>query len=135
MNTYKYSNGVLESIEMPTDLKWVQTGKNYFWYCGLPSEETVGDMAEGFNIAVYRAASDRAPYPFVAIVGFGGECREEIYFPQLEDLIHYARSHARLLQLTLLANFINLIHNAIKWLFDSKDGIFRDHDMTKGDNK
>src|SRR3974377_279344 len=98
MNAYRYSNGVLESIELPTitDLKWTPMGdmtakndEDYVWHCGLPSEETVGDTAEGFNIAVYRAASDRAPYRFVAIVGFGGECGEEIYFPQLRDLIRY----------------------------------------------
>jgi hypothetical protein len=158
MNTYKYSNGVLESIEIPTDLKWIPTGNNYVWYCGLPSEGVVEDMAEGFNIAAYRATSDRAPYPFVAIVGFGGECGEEIYFPQLEDLIHYAHSHARLLHLTLLASIADQIDEVMKWLFDSRDGIFCDRvqmanyrayreakarrsassgsvDMTKGDNK
>jgi hypothetical protein len=136
MNAYRYSNGVLELIELPTitDLKWTpmgdmaaKNGEDYVWHCGLPSEETVGDTAEGFNIAVYRAASDRAPYPFVAIVGFGGECGEEIYFPQLEDLIHYARERAHLLQLTLLAGVEDRIDEAMKWLFHPKDGLFRDH--------
>ena len=63
MNTYRFSNGVLEPIEPSAlnDLKWGPMGdmakndEDYAWYCGLPSEETVGDTAEGFNIAVYRA--------------------------------------------------------------------------------
>ena len=136
MNAYRYCNGMLELIELPTitGLKWTpmgdtlaRDGEDYAWYCGLPSEETVGDTAEGFNIAVYRAASDRAPYPFVAVVGFGGESGEEIYFPQLTDLILYRRQHAHLLQLTLLAGVEDRIDEAMKWLFHPKDGLFRDH--------
>src|ERR1035438_9900401 len=136
MNTYRYSNGILELIELPdtTDLKWTpmgdvfaEKGEDYAWHCGLPSEETVGDRAEGFNIAVYRAASDRAPYPFMAVVGFGGECGEDIYFPQLEDLMHYAREQAPLLQLTLLAGTAARTAEAMKWLFHPKEGLFRDH--------
>ena len=136
MNTYRFNNGVLEPIEpsVMTDLKWTPMGdmsakndEDYVWHCGLPSEETVGDTAEGFNIAVYRAASDRALYPFVAIVGFGGERGEEIYFPQLEDLIRYARERAHLLQLTLLAGMAGRIDEAMKWLFHPKEGLFRDH--------
>ncbi|MGB7759522.1 MAG: hypothetical protein WBL61_06820 [Bryobacteraceae bacterium] len=136
MNAYRYTNGTLELIEVPetTDLKWTPMGdmsakndEDYVWHCGLPSEETVGDTAEGFNIAVYRAASNRTPYPFVAIVGFGGECGEEIYFPQLGDLIRYTREHAPLLQLTLLAGVADRIEEAMKWLFHPKEGLFRDH--------
>jgi len=136
MNAYRYSNGVLELIELPTitDLKWTsmgnvfaENGEDYAWYCGLPSEEAVGDTAERFNIAVYRAASDRAPYPFVATVGFGGECGEDIYFAQLGDLIRYVREQAPLLQLTLLAGVEDRIDEAMKWLFDPKDGLFREH--------
>jgi hypothetical protein len=136
MNAHRYSNGALELIELPmiTDLKWTpmgdtfaEKGEDYAWHCGLPSEETVGDTAEGFNIAVYRAASDRAPYPFMATVGFGGACSEDIYFPQLADLIRYAREQAPLLQLTLLAGVEDRIDEAMKWLFDPKDGLFREH--------
>jgi hypothetical protein len=134
MNTYKYSNGVLESIEIPTE--WVQTG-NYAWYCGLPSEMAVPSTAEGFNIAVYRASSKQAPYQFVGFVGFNYKYYDkEIHFPQLEDLIHYVNKHVRLLYLTLLARIVDQ--------FDSKDSLFHDlsclpggqwQDMTKGDNK
>jgi hypothetical protein len=136
MNAYRYSNGVLELIELPdtTDLKWTpmgdvfaEEGEDYAWLCGLPSEETVGDTAEGFSVAVYRAVSDRAPYAFVATVGFGGACGEDIYFPQLGDLIRYVREQAPLLQLTLLAGVEDRIDEAMKWLFDPKDGLFREH--------
>jgi len=136
MNAYRYTNGVHELIELPetTDLKWTPMGdmsaqndEDYVWYCGLPSEETVGEMAEGFNVAVYRAASDRAPHPFMAVVGFGGECGEDIYFPQLGDLIRYTRDHAPLLQITLLAGVEDRIDEAMRWLFHSKDGLFREH--------
>ncbi len=136
MNVYRYGNGILELIELPdtTDLKWTpmgdvfaEKGEDYVWYCGLPSEETVGDTAEGFNIAVYRAVSDRAPYPFVATVGFGGACGEDIYFPQLGDLIHYAREQAPLLQLTLLAGVADQVDKAMRWLFHPDEGLFREH--------
>jgi hypothetical protein len=131
MNAYKYSNGVLESIEIPTE--WVQTG-NYVWYCGLSSEMAVPSTAEGFNITVYRACGEQAPYQFVGFVGFNYD--KEIHFPQLEDLIHYVNKHVHLLYLTLLACIVDQ--------FDSKDSLFRDlsglpggqwKDMTKGDNK
>ena len=137
MNTYRFNNGVLEPIEASamTDLKWTgmglvsaQKGEDYAWYCGLPSEETVGDMAPGFNIAVYRATSARAPYPFMAVVGFGGdECGDEVYFPQFTDLILYTRQHAHLLQLTLLSGVADRIDEAMKWLFHPDKGLFRDH--------
>jgi hypothetical protein len=136
MNTYRFDNGVLEPIEPSamTDLRWspmgdmsANNGEDYVWHCGLPSEETVGETAEGFNIAVFRAASDRAPYPFMAIVGFGGECGEEIYFPRLGDLIRYTRDHAHLLQLTLLAGVEDRIDEAMRWLFHPKEGLFGEH--------
>jgi hypothetical protein len=136
MNTYRFNNGVLEPIEpsIMTDLRWTPPGdmsakndEDYVWHCGLPSEETVGDTAEGFNIAVYHAASDRAPYPFMAVVGFGGECGEDIYFPQLGDLIRYTRDHAPVLQLTLLTGVVGRIDEAMRWLFHPKEGLFREH--------
>ena len=136
MDAYRYTDGVRELIVLPetTDLKWTPMGvmsakndEDYVWHCGLPSEETVGDTAQGFNIAVYRAASDRAPFPFMAVVGFGGECGEDIYFPQLGDLIRYTREHAPLLRLTLVAGVAERIDEAMKWLFHPKEGLFRDH--------
>jgi hypothetical protein len=136
MNTYRYNNGGLESIEPPamTDLKWTgmglisaNHGEDYAWYCGLPSEEMVGEVAGGFNMAVYRATSDRAPYPFMAVVGFGGDCEDEIYFPQLGDIIDYASEHAPLLHTTVLAGVANRIDEAMKWLFDAEKGLFREH--------
>lgn len=137
MNAYRYTNGALELIEpsLMADLKWTAMGdtrvtqdEDYAWYCGLPSEETADGVALGFNLGVYRAASDRAPYPFMAVVGFGGdECDGEIYFPQYSDLIRYTREHAHLLQLTVMASVMDRIDEAMKWLFDQDRGIFRDH--------
>jgi hypothetical protein len=137
MSTYKYADGALESIE-PTglipELKWgavgqpcPRDGEDYAWYCGLPSEGLSAGLAEGFNISLYRAATDRAPYPYVALVGLGDDCLDEVHFPELRDVITYAREHAQLLQLTVLAGIADRIDETMKWLFDTENGLFRDH--------
>jgi hypothetical protein len=137
MSIYKYVNGALDPIEPPEstpELEWGPVGQpsscegaDYTWYCGLPSEEMVGDLAGGFNLSVYRSASDRTPYPFVAVVDFGSDYGDEIYFPELRDVIQYAREHAQLLQVTMLAGVANRMDEAMKWLFDTDRGLFRDH--------
>lgn len=137
MSTYKYVNTALESIETPElvpELKWgpvghpcPRDGEDYTWYCGLPSEGMSAGLAEGFSISLYRAATDRAPFPFMAFVDLGGDCPDEIHFPELRDVIAYVREHAHLLQLTVLAGIADRIDEAMKWLFDSESGLFRDH--------
>jgi hypothetical protein len=137
MSTYKYADGALESIETPEllpELRWgpvghpcPSDGEDYAWYCGLPSEGLSAGLAEGFSISLYRAATDRAPYPFMAFVDLGGDCPDEIHFPELRDVIAYVREHAQLLQLTVLAGIADRIDEAMKWLFDADRGLFRDH--------
>ena len=56
-----------------------------------------------------------------------GACPDEIHFPELRDVIAYAREHAQLLQLTVLAGLADRIDEAMKWLFDADRGLFRDH--------
>jgi hypothetical protein len=136
MSTYKYADGTLESIETPEllpELRWgpvgrpcPRDGEDYAWYCGLPSEGMSAGLAEGFTISLYRAATDRAPYPYMAFVDLGGDCPDEIHFPELRDVIAYVREHAQLLQLTVLAGIADRIDEAMKWLFDSESGLFRD---------
>ena len=97
MSTYKYANGALESIEVPEllpELKWgpvghpcPRDGEDYAWYCGLPSEGLSAGLAEGFTISIYRAATDRPPYPFMALVDLGGDGPDEIHFSELRDVI------------------------------------------------
>jgi hypothetical protein len=137
MSTYKYVDGALESIETPEllpELKWgpvgqpsPSDGEDYAWHCGLPSEGLSAGLAEGFTISLYRAATDRAPYPFMALVDLGGDCLDEIHFAELQDVIAYVREHAELLQLTVLVGITDRIDEAMKWLFDSESGLFRDH--------
>ena len=137
MSTYKYVDGALESIETPDLLPELklgpvghpcpQDGEDYNWCCGLPSEGLSAGLAEGFSISIYRAVTDRAPYPFMAVVDLGGDCLDEIYFSGLRDVIAYAREHAQLLQLTVLAGIADRIDETMKWLFDSESGLFRDH--------
>ena len=113
MSTYKYVNGALEPIEPPEftpELKWgpvgdpsARNGEDYAWYCGLPAEAFSAGLAEGFSISVYRATTDRAPNPYMAFVDLSDEGPDEIHFPELRDVIAYAREHAQLLQLTVLA--------------------------------
>jgi hypothetical protein len=135
MNSYKYTNGILESIELPEltpELTWGPVGSfahhdghDYKWHCGLPSEALSAGLGV-FSITIYRAASDRAPYPLMAFVDFGDH-PGEVYFPELRDLIQYAREHAQLLQVTVLAGIADQIDEAMRWLFDYKRGLFRDH--------
>jgi hypothetical protein len=123
MSTYKYVNGALEPIEPPEftpELKWgpvgdpsARNGEDYAWYCGLPAEAFSAGLAEGFSISVYRATTDRAPYPFMAFVDLSDEGPDEIHFPELRDLIAYAREHAQLLQLTVLAGLADRIDEAM----------------------
>ena len=137
MNTYKYADGVLESIETPEllpELRWgpvghphPRDGEDYAWYCGLPSEGLSAGLAEGFTISIYRAATDRPPYPFMALVDLGGDGPDEIHFSELRDVIAYAREHAHLLQLTVLVGIADRIDETMKWLFHSESGLFRDH--------
>jgi hypothetical protein len=137
MSTYKYTNGVLESIETPEllpEIRWgpvghpgPRDGEDYAWYCGLPSEGLSAGLAEGFTINLYRAATDRPPYPYMAFVDLAGDGPDEIHFPELRDVIAYAREHAQLLQLTVLAAITDRIDETMKWLFDSESGLFRDH--------
>lgn len=137
MSTYKYANGALEPIEpqeLIPEVKWgavgrpcARDGEDYAWYCGLPSEGMSAGLAEGFSISLYHAATDRAPYPFMAFVDLGGDCSDEIHFPELRDVIAYVREHSQLLQLTVLAGIADRIDEAMKWLFDSESGLFRDH--------
>jgi len=137
MSTYKYADGALESIETPEllpELKWgpvghpcPRDGEDYAWYCGLPSEGLSAGLAEGFSISLYRAATDRPPYPYMALVDLGGDYPDEIHFLELRGVIAYAREHAQLLQLTVLAGIADRIDEAMKWLFDSESGLFRDH--------
>ena len=137
MSTYKYADGALESIETPEllpELKWgtegqpsPRDGDDYLWCCSLPSEGLSAGLAEGFSISIYRAATDRAPYPYVALVGVGDDCLDEVHFPELREVIAYAREHAQLLQLTVLAGIADRIDETMKWLFDSESGLFRDH--------
>jgi hypothetical protein len=42
-------------------------------------------------------------------------------------VIAYAREHAQLLQLTVLAGIADRIDETMKWLFDPERGLFRDH--------
>lgn len=137
MSTYKYADGALESIEPPEllpELNWgpvghpcPRDGEDYAWYCGLPSEGLSAGLAEGFSISLYRAATDRPPYPYMAFVDLGGDCPDEIHFSELRDVIAYAREHAQLLQLTVLAGIADRIDETMKWLFDPERGLFRDH--------
>jgi len=137
MSTYKYVNAALESIESPElipELKWGTEGQpsprdseDYLWCCCLPSEGLSAGLAEGFSISIYRAETDRAPYPYVALVGMGDDCLDEVHFPELRDVIAYAREHSQLLQLTVLAGIADRIDETMKWLFDSESGLFRDH--------
>ena len=137
MSTYKYVNGALEPIEPPEftpELKWgpvgdpsARNGEDYAWYCGLPAEAFSAGFAEGFSISVYRATTDRAPNPYMAFVDLSDDCPDEIHFPELRDVIAYAREHAQLLQLTVLAGLADRIDEAMKWLFDADRGLFRDH--------
>ncbi|MCZ2146972.1 MAG: hypothetical protein LC126_04280 [Bryobacterales bacterium] len=137
MSSYKYANGVLESIETPElipEIRWgpvghpcPHDGEDYAWYCGLPSEGLSAGLAEGFTISLYRAATGRPPYPYMALVDLGGDDPDEIHFPELRDVIAYAREHAQLLQLTVLAGITDRIDGTMKWLFDSESGLFRDH--------
>ena len=133
MSIYKYAGGALESIKTP-ELKWgtegqlsARDGDDYLWCCSLPSEGLSAGLAEGFSISIYRAATDRAPYPYVALVGVGDDCLDEVHFPELREVIAYAREHAHLLQLTVLAGIADRIDETMKWLFDSESGLFRDH--------
>ena len=136
MNTYKYASGVIEPIELPQqtpELTWTAVGqssaheaKDYAWHCCLPSEAMSAGMGAGFNITIYRAATERAPYPYMALVDLG-DYPGEIYFADLRDVIQYAREHAQLLQVTVLAGIADRIDEAMKWLFDSESGLFRDH--------
>jgi len=135
MNCYKYTNGILESFELPDltpELTWGPVGscahhdgKDYEWLCGLPSENLSAGLGV-FSITIYRSASERAPYPYMALVDFG-DYPGEVYFPDLRDLIHYAREHAQLLQVTVLAGIADQIDEAMRWLFDPQNGLFRDH--------
>ena len=137
MSTYKYADGALESIETPEllpELRWgpvghpcPSDGEDYAWYCGLPSERLSAELAEGFSISLYRAATDRPPYLYMALVDLGGDCPDEIHFSELRDVIAYVREHAQLLQLTVMAGIADRIDEAMKWLFDSESGLFRDH--------
>ena len=137
MSTYKYVNAALESIEtleLIPELQWgpvgqpcPRDGEDYAWYCGLPSEGLSAGLAEGFTISLYRAATDRPPYPYMAFVDLGGDCPDEIHFPELRDVIAYAREHAQLLQLTVLGGIADRIDETMKWLFDPESGLFRDH--------
>jgi len=137
MSTYKYVNGALEPIEPPEftpELKWGPVGdpsgrggEDYAWYCGLPAEAFSAGLAEGFSISVYRAATDRAPYPYMAFVDLSDDGPDEIHFPELRDVIAYAREHAQLLQLTVLAGNADRVDEVMKWLFDADRGLFRDH--------
>lgn len=102
-------------------------GEDYAWYCGLPSEGLSAGLAEGFTIGLYRAATDRPPYPYMAFVDLGGDCPDEVHFPELRDVIAYAREHAQLLQLTVLGGIADRIDETMKWLFDPESGLFRDH--------
>jgi hypothetical protein len=136
MSTYKYVDTELESIETPDllpELKWGPVGRScpcdgedYAWCCGLPCEGMSAGLAEGFTISLYRAATVRAPYPYMAFVDLGGDCPDEIHFPELRDVIAYAREHAQLLELTVLAGIADRIDEAMKWLFDSESAMFRD---------
>jgi hypothetical protein len=137
MSTYKYVNGALEPIEPPElipELTWgpmgdpsARNGEDYAWYCCLPSEALSAGLAEGFSVTVYRATTDRAPYPYMALVNFSDDYPDEIHFPELRDVIAYAREHAQLLQLTVLAGITDRIDEGMKWLFDVDRGLFRDH--------
>ena len=137
MSTYKYVNTALEPIELPElipELKWgpvghpwPRDGEDYVWHCGLPSEGLSAGLAEGFTISLYRAVTGRAPYPLMAFVELGGDCPDEIHFAELQDVIAYVREHAELLQLTVLGGISDRIDEAMKWLFDSESGLFRDH--------
>lgn len=136
MNTYKYANGVIEPVELPDltpELTLTAVGqssaheaRDYAWHCCLPSEAMSAGMGAGFNITIYRAVSERAPYPYMALVDLG-DYPGEIYFADLPDVIQYAREHAQLLQVTVLAGIADRIDEAMKWLFDSESGLFRDH--------
>ena len=42
-------------------------------------------------------------------------------------MIAYAREHAQLLQLTVLAGVADRVDEVMKWLFDDKRGLFREH--------
>ena len=136
MSTYKYANGIIEPIELPDltpELTWTAVGRSsahelhdYGWLCCLPSEAMSAGMGAGFNITIYRAVSERAPYPYVALVDLG-DYPGEIYFADLPDVIQYAREHAQLLQVTVLAGIADRIDEAMKWLFDPESGLFRDH--------
>ena len=137
MSTYKYVNGALEPIEPPElipELTWgpmgdpsARNGEDYAWYCCLPSEALSAGLAEGFSVTVYRATTDRAPYPYMALVNFSDDYPDEIHFPELRDVIAYAREHAQLLPLTVLAGITDRIDEGMKWLFDVDRGLFRDH--------
>ena len=137
MRTYKYADGALESIETPEllpELTWgpvghpcPRDGEDYAWYCGLPCEGLSAGLAEGFTISLYRAVTDRPPYPYLALVDLGGDSPDEIHFSELRDVIAYVREHAPLLQLTVLAAIADRIEETMKWLFDSESGLFRDH--------
>ncbi len=135
MNTYKYMNGTIESIELPEftpELTWgpvgpsyAHEGKDYVWLSGLPSE-ALSAGAGIFSITIYRGVSDRAPYPFMACVDFG-DFPGEVYFPDLRDLIQYAREHAQLLQVAVVSGIADQIDEVMRWLFDPQKGLFRDH--------
>ena len=97
MSTYKYVNGALEPIELPEftpELSWGAVGdpsarddEDYAWYCGLPAEAFSAGLAEGFSVSVFRATTDRAPYPYMAFVDLSDDCADEIHFPELRDVI------------------------------------------------
>ena len=130
---YKYNAGVLEAIPCPAEwssLIWGPYGggpgasehEDYTWLYELPCE-----FSGGFRIQIYAGVSERVPYPFMAVVGFGDDFLDQIHFGSQPDLIRYAQEHAALLQVTMLENIADQISDVRRWLFDSECGLFSAH--------
>lgn len=119
MSALRYVNGVLEQISNPLENgditwgtigeTWVSNGEDYVWMTTLP-----GDYSQGFRIIVYRAASARARYPWMACVGFAADdSGDDVYFTSLTELTRYLKNHAALIHVTVLASIAERIDEAI----------------------